>query len=135
MCSRGQLCCRCGTVSVLQVVVLWVDAHADINTGSSSWSGNMHGMPVSHHLRELTSQVNRQPDSWPQPWYGNVTSGPTHDRTSYLVTYYYRMFVILGLTKHCICFLEIQFLTELNVMKCKICFMKIFEIPQKVMCS
>jgi arginase len=27
--------------------VLWVDAHADINTPSSSSSGNMHGMPVS----------------------------------------------------------------------------------------
>ncbi|XP_071517487.1 arginase, hepatic-like [Panulirus ornatus] len=50
-----------------QVVVLWVDAHSDINTGSSSGTGNMHGMPVSHHLREMATQVNRLPDNWPQP--------------------------------------------------------------------
>ncbi|KAK7069079.1 Amino-acid acetyltransferase, mitochondrial [Halocaridina rubra] len=50
-----------------QVVVLWVDAHADINTGGSSASGNMHGMPVSHHLRELAKDVNRLPESWPTP--------------------------------------------------------------------
>lgn len=28
-------------------VVIWVDAHADINTPDTSGSGNMHGMPVS----------------------------------------------------------------------------------------
>ncbi|XP_042221206.1 arginase, hepatic-like [Homarus americanus] len=50
-----------------QVVVLWVDAHADINTGSTSTSGNMHGMPVSYLLRELADQVNRLPDNWPKP--------------------------------------------------------------------
>jgi arginase len=27
--------------------IVWIDAHADINTRSSSLSGNMHGMPVS----------------------------------------------------------------------------------------
>ena len=27
-------------------VVLWVDAHADINTLETSTTGNMHGMPV-----------------------------------------------------------------------------------------
>ncbi|XP_066948231.1 arginase, hepatic-like [Macrobrachium rosenbergii] len=50
-----------------QVVVLWVDAHADINTGASSLSGNMHGMPVSHHLREVKDKINRLPDKWPEP--------------------------------------------------------------------
>ncbi|XP_042860094.1 arginase, hepatic-like [Penaeus japonicus] len=50
-----------------QVVVLWVDAHADINVGMTSPSGNMHGMPVSYHLRELAKKVNRLSDQWPQP--------------------------------------------------------------------
>ncbi|XP_063605845.1 arginase, hepatic-like [Penaeus indicus] len=50
-----------------QVVVLWVDAHADVNLGKTSPSGNMHGMPVSFHLRELAEKVNRLPDRWPQP--------------------------------------------------------------------
>merc|ERR1719151_556045 len=38
-------------------VVLWVDAHADINTPASSTSGNMHGMPVSFHLPSLSSDL------------------------------------------------------------------------------
>nr|XP_045622179.1 arginase, hepatic-like [Procambarus clarkii] len=50
-----------------QVVLLWVDAHADLNTGATSPSGNMHGMPVSYLLLELASRVNRLPDKWPQP--------------------------------------------------------------------
>lgn len=53
---------------LFQVVVLWVDAHADVNLGKTSPSGNMHGMPVSFHLRELAEMVNRLPDQWPQPW-------------------------------------------------------------------
>ena len=36
--------------------VIWVDAHPDINTGATSASGNMHGMPVALNLRELHSQ-------------------------------------------------------------------------------
>lgn len=36
--------------------VIWVDAHADINTLESSPSGNIHGMPVSFlaGLTEIT---------------------------------------------------------------------------------
>lgn len=30
--------------------VIWVDAHADINTPESSPSGNIHGMPIAHLL-------------------------------------------------------------------------------------
>ena len=30
-----------------QLKVIWIDAHADINTRSSSPSGNFHGMPLS----------------------------------------------------------------------------------------
>jgi len=47
-------------------VVLWVDAHADINTPSSSTSGNMHGMPVSFHLPSLSSDLT--------PWIDPVLS-------------------------------------------------------------
>lgn len=33
--------------------VIWVDAHADLNTPSSSESGNMHGMPLGVLMKEL----------------------------------------------------------------------------------
>lgn len=33
--------------------VLWVDAHIDMNTNTTSPSGNMHGMPVSLLVKEL----------------------------------------------------------------------------------
>jgi len=33
--------------------LLWIDAHADINTLANSGSGNMHGMPVSFNIPEL----------------------------------------------------------------------------------
>lgn len=42
--------------------VVWVDAHADINTPAGSVSGNIHGMPVSFLMRE-ESLV----DSWTIP--------------------------------------------------------------------
>ena len=38
-------------------VVFWVDAHADINTMSSSNSGNMHGMPVSFNIPQLKERI------------------------------------------------------------------------------
>lgn len=33
--------------------LLWVDAHADINTPATSVTGHAHGMPVSFHIKEL----------------------------------------------------------------------------------
>ena len=33
--------------------VIWVDAHADINTPESTWSGNLHGQPVSFLMNEM----------------------------------------------------------------------------------
>jgi arginase len=33
-----------------RVGLLWIDAHADLNTPASSLSGNVHGMPVAHLL-------------------------------------------------------------------------------------
>ncbi|KAK5905435.1 hypothetical protein CgunFtcFv8_001400 [Champsocephalus gunnari] len=48
--------------------VLWVDAHADINTPLSSGTGNIHGQPMSYLLHELRDQIPAQPSfSWVQP--------------------------------------------------------------------
>ena len=33
-----------------RIGLLWIDAHADLNTPASSLSGNVHGMPVAHLL-------------------------------------------------------------------------------------
>ena len=41
-------------------VVVWVDAHADINTMTSSNSGNMHGMPVSFNIPELAEKFRHK---------------------------------------------------------------------------
>lgn len=35
------------------IAVLWVDAHADLNTNLKSGSGNMHGMPLGLLAKEL----------------------------------------------------------------------------------
>lgn len=37
--------------------VIWVDAHADLNTPMTSPSGNLHGQPVSFLLKELQDKV------------------------------------------------------------------------------
>ncbi|KAF8527043.1 arginase [Gautieria morchelliformis] len=44
-------------------VVVWVDAHADINTADSTDSGNIHGMPVSF-LLGLHEKDTLSPFSW-----------------------------------------------------------------------
>uniref|UniRef100_A0A3B3C3N3 Arginase n=1 Tax=Oryzias melastigma TaxID=30732 RepID=A0A3B3C3N3_ORYME len=36
--------------------VVWVDAHADINTPLTSYTGNIHGQPLSYLLHELQSK-------------------------------------------------------------------------------
>jgi len=52
----GDHCLAIGSVSAAarhcreqgkQLMVLWLDAHADANTGSTSPTGNIHGMPVA----------------------------------------------------------------------------------------
>ncbi|KAK4315946.1 hypothetical protein Pmani_012858 [Petrolisthes manimaculis] len=50
-----------------QVVVLWVDAHADLNSGTTSPSGNMHGMPAAFHITNLSSRHAKLQDGFPQP--------------------------------------------------------------------
>lgn len=43
------------------VAVLWIDAHADINTSLLSESGNMHGMPLGLLTKELVKDWNKLP--------------------------------------------------------------------------
>ncbi|XP_004584515.2 arginase-2, mitochondrial [Ochotona princeps] len=48
--------------------VVWVDAHADINTPLTTATGNLHGQPVSFLLRELQDKVPQLPGfSWIKP--------------------------------------------------------------------
>lgn len=35
------------------VLILQIDTHADINTGESTVTGNMHGMPLTFLMKEL----------------------------------------------------------------------------------
>ncbi|KAK3934963.1 arginase [Diplogelasinospora grovesii] len=49
-----------------EMAVIWVDAHADINTPESSGSGNIHGMPVSF-LTGLAKEDNEEFFGWLQP--------------------------------------------------------------------
>lgn len=50
-------------------VVLWIDAHADINTPLTSGSGNMHGMPLSFLVKELDPYLPKIPGfEFVKPW-------------------------------------------------------------------
>ena len=50
-----------------RLLIIWVDAHADINTNEMTPSGNIHGMPVAcllgHGPAELTGQSDQVPAS------------------------------------------------------------------------
>lgn len=45
------------------IAVIWVDAHADINTPETSDSGNIHGMPVAF-LTGLATETPENPFGW-----------------------------------------------------------------------
>lgn len=48
--------------------VVWVDAHADLNTPLTSGTGNLHGQPLSFLLKELHGKIPSLPNfSWVQP--------------------------------------------------------------------
>jgi arginase len=49
-----------------EIAVIWVDAHADINTPETSDSGNIHGMPVAF-LTGLASEKRKDIFGWIQP--------------------------------------------------------------------
>lgn len=46
-----------------EIAVIWVDAHADINTPETSESGNIHGMPVAF-LTGLATEENESTFGW-----------------------------------------------------------------------
>ena len=46
------------------IKVVWVDAHADINTAQTTPSGNMHGMPVSLLMKLIKNQECQKAFSW-----------------------------------------------------------------------
>lgn len=48
-----------------EIAVIWVDAHADINTPETSDSGNIHGMPVAF-LTGLAGDTADKPFGWIQ---------------------------------------------------------------------
>ena len=47
--------------------LLWIDAHADINTMKNSVSGNMHGMPVAFNIPVPEIQAHFASTKWLQP--------------------------------------------------------------------
>ncbi|CAK6983012.1 arginase-1 [Scomber scombrus] len=56
------------SAAVGELSVVWVDAHADINTPLTSPTGNIHGQPMSYLLRELHSKIPALPNfSWIKP--------------------------------------------------------------------
>ncbi|XP_065307060.1 arginase-1-like [Dermacentor albipictus] len=51
-----------------EVALIWIDAHGDINTPSSSTSGNIHGMPLSFLVHEMEPYVVKPKGlEWVQP--------------------------------------------------------------------
>jgi arginase len=52
------------------MVVIWIDAHADINTPLSSASGNIHGMPLSFVVHEMQKYMPQSLPGfeWCKPW-------------------------------------------------------------------
>ena len=49
--------------------LIWVDAHADINTPLTTESGNLHGQPVSFILHELDQYIPRLKGfEWNEAW-------------------------------------------------------------------
>jgi len=78
--ERGELCVTLGgdhsigTGTVAghlaverEAVVVWVDAHADINTVDTSSTGNVHGMPLSFNLPQLQDSVPQEISAWLVP--------------------------------------------------------------------
>ncbi|KAF2005899.1 Ureohydrolase [Amniculicola lignicola CBS 123094] len=49
-----------------EIAVIWVDAHADLNTPETSESGNIHGMPVAF-LTGLATEKQKDIFGWLEP--------------------------------------------------------------------
>jgi arginase len=68
----GDHCISIGTISGIKGkrkdnAIVWVDAHADINTPSNSISGNMHGMPLGFLLGLVTNVQQLPGFEWFEP--------------------------------------------------------------------
>lgn len=52
---------------IRDLAVIWMDAHADINTPMTTPSGSWHGMPVSFLMHEMMAHLPRIEDfkDWP----------------------------------------------------------------------
>jgi arginase len=52
------------------LAVLWIDAHADINTPLTTATGNLHGCPVSFLLHEMSPYIPHDLPGfeWIRPW-------------------------------------------------------------------
>lgn len=61
------------SAAVGELSVVWVDAHADINTPLTTYTGNIHGQPVSYLLHELRSKVSSATE---------ISSTPSHRITN-----------------------------------------------------
>lgn len=68
----GDHCIPIGTISGIKEArpntgIVWVDAHADINTPEGSGSGNMHGMPLSFLLGMVEDSQKYPSMDWFKP--------------------------------------------------------------------
>jgi hypothetical protein len=76
-------------------VVVWVDAHADINPPLASKSGNFHGMVLSFLVHELQDYVPHIPIfDWLTPWYCDVLR-TLHDLVKFYNTFSEKTSVIV----------------------------------------
>lgn len=56
------------SVAMGDLSVVWLDAHADVNTPLTSGTGNLHGQPMSFLLKELQGKIPPLPNfKWVQP--------------------------------------------------------------------
>jgi arginase len=101
-----------GTVSGAAAVhrdlgVLWVDAHADLNTALTTASGNMHGMPLAFLMKEMRPYLSPLPPfDWLQAWLAQHRTVcmlyqalivTTDNKYSYMYSISAKDFVYLGL--------------------------------------
>lgn len=66
------------------LAVLWVDAHADLNTPSTSPSGNLHGMPLACLMHEPSGSTGRMDEDWMHLRERFVPDALRSDRTAFL---------------------------------------------------
>lgn len=72
----GDHCIPIGTIPAIvkhrpSTGIVWVDAHADVNSPQTTMSGNMHGMPVSFLLNEVHNVKSLPSMNWFNPPYLN----------------------------------------------------------------